>query len=188
LEALHKRNIQSRFAATGLVLFDPDQVLSLVYAQFKTPSPQLLPQTSPQAWISKTHQDIVQLKKQTELLKQHLERRSKSPITSTNLALDQLVKGCEMAMYSIVLLASENERLLAENRRQKKKQATKRSYIQKGGILTGADAISLINKEQDLMEVIEARSNRERQRAPPWCSLCGLLDHKAPRCSETQVY
>jgi hypothetical protein len=93
-----------------------------------------------------------------------------------------------MAMHSVVLLVSENEWLLAENRHQKKKRATKRSYIQKGGILTGADAISLINKEQDLMEVIEARSNRERQRARPRCSLCGSLDHKAPRCSETQVY
>jgi hypothetical protein len=90
-----------------------------------------------------------------------------------------------MAMHSAVLLGSENERLLAENRRQKKKRATKRSYIQKGGILTGADAISLINKEQDLMEVIEARLNRERQRAPPQCSLYGSLNHKAPRYSET---
>jgi hypothetical protein len=39
LEALHERNIRSRFAATDLVLFNPDQVLSLVYAQFKTPLP-----------------------------------------------------------------------------------------------------------------------------------------------------
>lgn len=186
LEALHKRNIRSGFAATGLVPFDPDRVLSLVHAQFKTPSPQLVPQTSPQIWISQTPQDILQLQKQTELIKQRFERRSKSPPSLTELALDQLVKGCEMAMHSAVLLANENKRLMAENHRQKQKRATKRSYIQKEGVLTGADALSLINKEQDLVEVIEDRSNRGRQRAPPRCSLCGSLDHKAPKCSENQ--
>jgi hypothetical protein len=90
-------------------------------------------------------------------------------------------------MYSAVLLASENKRLMAENRCQKQKRGNKRSYVQKGGVLTGADAVSLINKEQDLNQVIETRSNRGRQRAPPRCSLCGSLDHKAPICPDKPV-
>jgi hypothetical protein len=63
-------------------------------------------------------------------------------------------------MHSAVLLANEKEKLLAENRCKKQKRSNKRSYVQKAGVLTSADAISLINKEQDLVEVIEVRSIR----------------------------
>jgi hypothetical protein len=47
-------------------------------------------------------------------------------------------------MHSAVLLADENEKLRNENQRQKRKRATRRSYLTKGGILTGAEAQSLI--------------------------------------------
>jgi hypothetical protein len=43
LEALNEQNIRSRFAAIGIIPFNPDWVLSLVYAQFKTLLLQLLP-------------------------------------------------------------------------------------------------------------------------------------------------
>jgi hypothetical protein len=41
-----------------------------------------------------------------------------------------------MAMNSAALLAEENRQLWAENERQKKKRAKKRSYIAIGGVLT----------------------------------------------------
>ena len=40
-EALHQSNVRSGFAATGLVPYNPDRVLSLLHAQYHTPSPQL---------------------------------------------------------------------------------------------------------------------------------------------------
>ena len=60
----------------------------------------------------------------------------------TEQALSQLVKGCEMAMLSAVLLASENKKLYMENQRQKRKRGKKCTYIARGGILLGAEGVS----------------------------------------------
>jgi hypothetical protein len=55
-EALHENNLRAGFAATGLVPFEPNRVLSLVHTQYHTPSPQLLPQE--QDWALETPHDI----------------------------------------------------------------------------------------------------------------------------------
>ena len=47
-----------------------------------------------------------------------------------------------MTMSSAVLLASENEKLRMENQRQKRKRAQKRTYIARGGVLSGAEGAS----------------------------------------------
>src|SRR5207248_10441828 len=44
-KALHSANIQSSFAATGLVPYNPDRVLALLNVQLRTPSP-CRPQTA----------------------------------------------------------------------------------------------------------------------------------------------
>ncbi len=185
-EALKENNIRSGFAATGLVPYDPDRVLSLLHAQYHTPSPQP-PQAQSQVWVAETPHNITQLQQQTKLLKQYLKRRTASPPSPTEQALNQLAKGCEIAMHKVVLLADQAEKLLAENHRQKRKRAQRRTYIARGGVLTGTEAVSLIEDEENrLTEAIEARSNRGRQRAPPRCSLCGSLEHKAPACPRNQ--
>jgi hypothetical protein len=88
--------------------------------------------------------NIAELQHQTALLRRYLKRRTHSPPSPTEQALGQLVKGCEMAMLSAVPLASENEKLRAENQRQKRKRAKRRTYIAKGGVLTGVEGLSYI--------------------------------------------
>jgi hypothetical protein len=46
---------RSGFAATGLVLYDPDRVLSKLNTQIRTPTPSLAPML-PQQWIPETPQ------------------------------------------------------------------------------------------------------------------------------------
>jgi DnaJ-class molecular chaperone len=55
-------------------------------------------------------------------VKKLLQRRSKSPLTPTKKALDELVKGCKLAIYNTNLLARENCDLCSaiKNNRQKK--------------------------------------------------------------------
>jgi len=184
-EALHENNLRAGFAATGLVPYEPDRVLLLLNTQYRTPSPQLLPQE--QAWTSETPHNITQLQHQTTLLKQHLKRRTQSPPSPTDQALNQLVKGCQLAMHSALILAHENGKLREENHRQKRKRAQRRSYLTKGGILTGAEAQSLIENERISRTEAEARDRGEvRQRAPPKCSVCQSLEHNARTCSERQ--
>ena len=185
-EALHEKNIQSDFAATGLVPYEPDRVLSLLHVQFHTPSPQLRPQTQP-VWTAETPHDIIELQNQAELITQYLKCRTQSPPTPTQKAISQLVKGCQLAMHSAVLLASQNDKLYIENQHQKRKRGQKRSYLKRGGILSGAEGQSLIDyRDSNRTEVVEDVLRGVRQRAPPKCSLCSSLEHNARTCLERQ--
>lgn len=186
-EALHKNNIQSGFRATGIHPYDPNQVLTLLHTALRTPSPQLLPQADPELWTTETPHNIAELEQQAELIKQRLKHRTLVPSSPTEQALSQLIKGCEMAMHSAVLLASENKKLLAENKHQKQKRAKKRSFISKQIALTGAEARVLIERHNNMSnEAVETVGVQPRRRAPPRCSLCGSLEHKAPMCSGDQ--
>ena len=90
-------------------------------------------------------------------------------------------------MHSAVLLASQNELLTAENHRQKRKRAKGRTYVAKGGVLTGAEAQGLIDKVDNRQGEAEIGNPVEaRQRALPRCSLCSSLEHKAPKCPGLQ--
>jgi hypothetical protein len=86
-------------------------------------------------------------------------------------------------MYSAVLLASQNEKLTIENYRQKRKRAQRRTYIAKGGVITGAEAQVLIQRDENsYTEAVQGRQGEVRQRALPRCSLCGSLEYKALIC------
>lgn len=183
-EALHSSNIKAGFAATGLVPFDPTCVLSLLHTELHTPTPPPPPLND--IWTAETPHNIHELQHQTELIKSYIKRRTHTPPSPTEQALNQLVKGCELVMHSAVILASENEKLRAENARQKKKKAQKRTYIARGGILTVADGLGLIEQREtgqiELEEEMQLFTSAPYQRAPPRCSLCNSLEHNARTC------
>ena len=85
----------------------------------------------PQPWQFQTPHDTAQLELQAEAIKD-----CTALPTPTNRALNQLVKGCQLAMNSAVLLAEENRQLRRANERQKRKRAKKRTFIARGGVLT----------------------------------------------------
>ncbi len=155
-----------------------------MYAELHTPPPQLLTQINPQRCTVKTPHNISQLQQHTELLKDRLKHRTQSPSSPTERAcLEPIDQGCELAMHSAVLLATESERLLAEYQHQKHKRAQRRSYVAKGGVLTATEAITIIEERQnEEVEPIEPVEDLVKKRAPPKCSLCGSLDQKAPTC------
>src|ERR1700722_8465569 len=72
--------------------------------------------------------------------------------------------------YPLVLLTSENEKLRVENQRQKKKRAEKRTYIARGGVLSGAEGASRAQAAQEGVVEGAAEAATERpQRAPRKC-------------------
>jgi DDE superfamily endonuclease/helix-turn-helix, Psq domain/Tc5 transposase DNA-binding domain len=186
IEAITLANIQSSFAATGLVPYDPERVLLKLHTQLKTPTP---PSTShanapanTQAWAFETPHDTAQLALQANAMK-----RTALP-TPTNRALDQLVKGCQLAMNSAVLLAEENRQLRGENERQKKKRAKRRAFIATGGVLTiqeGLERSQVTNIVPESGAVTEEVTIQRR--APRMCSLCRSLVHTARTCPTKQV-
>jgi hypothetical protein len=183
-EAATTANIQSSFAATGLVLHDPERVLSKLCTQLKTPTP---PSSSyaqaPQPWQFQTPHNTTQL----ELQAKAIQDNAALP-TPENRALNQLVKGCQLAMQSAVLLAEEVRQLRHEAKRQKRKKAKKRTFIAKGGVLTIQEGRDL---SQNATREVEGRVLYQevavRTRALPKCSICKSLEHNARTCPIRQV-
>ena len=186
-EALHQNNIQAGFAATGLVPYSPDRVLAQLHTEYQTPSPQRSPQSNT-SWAAETPHNIAELQQQAALLRRYLKQRTHSPPSPTEQALSQLVKGCEMAMSSAVLLTSENEKLRVENQRQKRKRAKRRTYIARGGVLSGAEGASRAQAGQTRREeaVTEAAAEQP-QRAVRKCSMCKSTEHTARTCPRRQT-
>lgn len=127
-ETINPVNIHSSFTATGLVPYDPERVLLKLHTQLRTPTPPLAIAIGQEDWVPETPHNIAELELQSKAIQGYIRRRTKSPLSPTDLALNQLVKGCQIAINSAVLLAEENRQLRAENERQKRKRAKKRSY------------------------------------------------------------
>jgi hypothetical protein len=89
-----------------------------------------------------------------------------------------------MAMLSAVLLASENEKLCMENRRQKKKKVERRTYIARGGVLLGVEGASRAQAAQEgVAEVAAERPQRVLRK----CSICKSTEHNARTCPRRQI-
>jgi hypothetical protein len=185
--ALYRNNIQAGFAATGLVPYSLDRVLAQLHTEFRIslPQPCLALDTS---WVAETPHNVAELYKQTALLKHYLEHRINSPPSPTEQALSQLVKGCEMAILSAMLLVNENEKLRMKNQRQKREGAMNCTYIAKGGILLGAEGASRVQVTpiRVAKRVLEAAVERP-QRVLRKCSMCSSIEHTARTCPERQT-
>lgn len=150
--ALTESNIRTAFAATGLVPRNPDRVLSTLQRPITPPS---LPTIVQERWQPETPHNIAQLEQQVAIIKGYIIRRSKSPPTPTDIALNQLAKGCQIAMQSAVLLAAENEQLRSANERQKRKKQLKRRFISKANVITVADTSVLLQTAQKPQVVVD---------------------------------
>jgi hypothetical protein len=184
-QAYSTSNIQSGFMAAGLAPLEPQQVLQRLQIHMRTPSPPLQgPHQIATPWQLETPHNLTQLEQQVKAIKGYLKRRSQSPPSPTNLALNQLIKGAQLAMHGAVLLTRENEQLRAVNERQKRRTNAKRSQLAKGGSLTGAQA-------QELIQGLEIVPNAEggpssaqgRSAILPNCMKCFSSDHKTRECT-----
>ena len=178
----NERTVQSGFQATGLVPANRQRVLSsLTVVNTRTPSPPTTPTI--QTWTSETPHNINQLDQQARLLKDLLQRQSQSPSQAVN----QLIKGCQLAMHSAVIVAKENIELRAANQRRQQKQQVRRTYIARGGALTAEDGQRLA-REAEIVEqqVVQQDAQPRRQRAPPTCSKCHVQGHKRTQCTTIQ--
>ncbi len=188
-KALTQNNIASGFRATGLVPFEPEEVLATIHRPLTPPEP---PTATQEQWQSETPRNLAQLEHQFALIKGLIRKRSKSPPSPTDRALNQLIKGCQMAMSSAVLLTSDNERLRTANERLTRTRQKKRRYISRNITLTVAEASELIQPSQ----VPRDNVNQGGGTGPPapqigpieptppaiTCYICRGFDHQASDC------
>jgi hypothetical protein len=187
-ESMTSDTICSGFAATGLVLYDLERVLSKLNTQLRTPTPPLAVSPKQSHWVSKTPHDVSQLELQAKAIKEYLSRRTKGPPSPTDQALNQLVKGCQLAMHSVVLLTEENKQLRAVNRRQKRKRPRKREYIATGGVLTvreGLNQVQISNLGPN--SGVKHQTATAQPRAPRLCSVCRSPEYTARTCPQRYI-
>jgi hypothetical protein len=178
--ALNSPNIRSGFAAAGLVPFNPEQVLSRLQLRLRTPTP---PAAITTRQTPKTPHNVAQLDQEYTMLKELLNRSSRSPPSSTDRALKRVIKGCQIAMHNAALLASEVKDLRAMNARQARKRAAPRSYIASGGVLTAEEGQERVKKARTANKAVrDGASAGASTRAPPRCSMCSSLEHNARVC------
>jgi hypothetical protein len=192
----HKRsfttkNIQAGFAATGLVPYEPDTVLSTLDPIVRTPSPVL---SAESIWEAKTPRNLTEIARQATHIRSIRRQRRSITSSPSDQAFTQLLKGFETAIHERAILQAENAILRTENQRQKRKRAQRRRTVATGGTLSvqnGQDRLA--DNEVQVQIDIEVRraeiansanqQDRRRQRAPPRCSKCGSFQHTARACN-----
>ncbi|CBF86544.1 hypothetical protein AN2291.2 [Aspergillus nidulans FGSC A4] len=102
------------FEAAGLVPLNPEPVLSKLSIQARTPTPPGSRGSQASTFCPHTPANVDELLKQASLLRDFLKQRSKSPPSPSHNALNQLIKGCQIAMQKGILLEQENRALRAE--------------------------------------------------------------------------
>jgi hypothetical protein len=98
ITALSEKNVQSAFRAIGLVPYNPEQVLSRLNTQMKTPTPPGTSHSSQASWATATPHNIRQVELQTEKIKGYMRHYTQGLSSPANRALNQLVKECQMAI------------------------------------------------------------------------------------------
>jgi hypothetical protein len=112
-------------------------------------------------WELETPLNIIGLQKQADTIKTILKRRTHSPPTPTKQALDQLVKGCQLAMHSAVILAQENQELWVANEKQAKNSKRSKKQIPHQGSLTIEEGAQLLQDAQVADKAIEEAIQQE---------------------------
>jgi hypothetical protein len=178
--------IKNSFRATGLSPYSPIEVLSKLNIHLKTPTP---PGSAGSIFSPKTPQNLLQLQKQASSIKALIKKRSQSPPTPTDRALDQLIKGCELAMNSAIFLAHENSNLRAENEKKKQKRQRTNRWIENSGGISVKEALQALQTPPVVIEPTipppgEAPNPplQQQNRALPKCSDCGTKGHKRNTC------
>ena len=129
-------------------------MLSRLHIQLQTPSPARPVLEAPGPWIPETPHNIAELDLQTKAIQTLIRYRTASPPSPTVQAVNQLIKGCQMAMHNATLLAAENRKLRAANERVQKKRQKKRTYVGKGGVLSAQEV-------QEAQRGVEIKVERE---------------------------
>ena len=179
-QAFTASNINAAFSGAGLIPYNPGRVLDNLHISHTTP-PGTPHSKSSSSWTAETPKTTKDLKRQGVLVRRLLERRTASPC-ATGEAVNQVMKGCEIAMNNALLLEHEVKQLREANQHQKRKRQTPKAFIASGGTLTGIDGQKRVQDIEEAAREVEDEGERPRKRAPPQCTNCQVIGHKRNSC------
>jgi hypothetical protein len=195
IEAYKPATIKNSFAATGLIPFCPDRVLSKLDICLRTPTaPASRGSESSRNFTPKTPFTEKQLRRQASSIKALLRLRSQSPPSLSNRAINQLIKGCELALQNAIILAKENSELRAANEKQKQKRTRSTRQIAHEGDLSVQQVREL---RAEPFEAQVARIDRYREqvseglqprtRGQRGCGICRKPGHRRETCPDREI-
>jgi hypothetical protein len=125
-----RSNIEAGFRGAGLVPLNPENVISKLDVQLRTPTPVGEEAGLPDPWVSKTPKTVLEASSQSEYLERRVRRHQSSSPASILEALKSLSKGTKAIMHQNALLKAEVQILrqanetISKRRRAKKNLAT----------------------------------------------------------------
>jgi hypothetical protein len=197
-EAFQSATIKNSFVATGLVPVDAERVLDKLNISLRTPSPpSSRPSSRSSQFTPKTPRTVAQLHKQAIMMKDLLDRRSKSPPSPLKLVVDRILKGHYISLHNLTLLAQENANLRIANEKIVKKRGRSTKHIPCEEGLTMEEGLLLATQldlpveegvVQSHAEVkLPSQPTRPVARAPPRCSGCREIGHRINTCKNRYI-
>jgi hypothetical protein len=197
-EAYQPSTIQNSFAASGLVPIDAERVLSKLNISLRTPSPpNSRPSSSSIQFTLKTPRTVAQLQKQASMMKDLLDRRSKSPPSPFKLVVDQILKGHYLSLHTLALVMQDNANLRAANEKTVKKRNRSHKQIPCEEGLTVEEGLQLVAQldlpaealvvETNTQGDLPIQADRPATRAPPRCSGCREIGHRINTCKNRYI-
>jgi hypothetical protein len=185
LEVFTPLNIQNGFAAAGIYPLQPERVLEKLNIYISIPTPPLSCASTNSSWLA-TPYTLRQLHKHASSVKKLQRQRSESPL---QIAIQQLIKGCERAMHNMALLAKEVHDLRAANEKENEKRKRSRRQMTPNEGLCVKEVRDLIQarNEQDndgggLSTGSAPLHSEPLKCAPPRCSNCFIIGHTRTHC------
>jgi hypothetical protein len=182
-------NIRGGFRGAGLVPFDPENVISKLDVQLRTPTPPKEVTKPSILWVSKTPKTAIEAQSQSEYLEKRIRRHKSSSPESIIEALKSNTKATKAAMHRLALVEARLKDIEQANKILSRRRRAKRTRLQKGGAMTVEEASQAIDQmDVDTQVVAESsKSGGQGRSARPGvrrCGVCGKAGHNARTCQE----
>jgi hypothetical protein len=182
-------NIRGGFRGAGITPFDPENVISKLDVQLRTPTSPGDDISQAQPWTPKTPRTVTETTSHSEYLERRIRRHHSSSPESILLGLQFLTKAVMKNMHRTELIEAENRELREANAAYSRRKRVKRTRLQDSGrmtIGTGQNQIDQIDVDTQVVAESSRSRGRGRSVGPGIrrCGICGKTGHNARTCRE----
>jgi hypothetical protein len=173
-EAIISKNAKAGFRSAGLVLFDPEEVISRMDICLQSPLPAI--GLSP-PWSSYTPYNSKEALSQTNLVRDGIARHQSSSPTPLFRSIEALAKGTERLAYEITFLYADNQRLRKANHDLSKRRRAPKVYLKRNEAITTEEALDLLS-QKEVVDQIQGNNTPEEgnpegaSSTQSWCGMC----------------
>ncbi|KAG6996543.1 hypothetical protein FocnCong_v015657 [Fusarium oxysporum f. sp. conglutinans] len=188
--AITESNIKGGFRGAGLAPFDPENVISKLDVQLRTPTPPVEVTIPSTPWTARTPKTVLEAQSHSKYLQGRIRNHKSSSPESIIEAVKHFEKATTVLMDKMVLLPvyDRNQQLEQQNKTVGRRRRGKRTEVQKEGPLTIGEASQAIDQIDIDAQVTAESSRGGRGRSqgskPRQCSICGKTGHTARTCQE----